>query len=461
MPPSVTCVITAHNHADFIAAAVRSALAQDYPADLLDVVVVNDGSTDGTDAVLDRAFGAEPRVTLIHQENRGFVGAMNRALLAATGELIGILDGDDTWPADRIARQAAVMEARPEVGLVHGDMDIVDAEGRQLHPSFFAYSRYEVPRGRILGKLLAQNVVAGGASLVRASLRDRFCPIPEELMYPDWHIAARVAEVAEIDHVDGVVNHYRSHGANMGLGGTGAKFFVDMRHNVRIIRWMLRQLDLASVSASDLVTAAQIMLGNATRAAVELGGWAADVLPVCGADRDAAGDARAVALEADRSGDARAALEARVRALAADPWDGAAHADLVIAGARAERGPGDVRAPETRGAAVLAFADELAATPELLAAYAGALSDADDVTLIVRAGAADAEQAAATLGAQAEATGLTAPGGADVLLLPCDDDGPLLAAPVRAVYSRRRPSAAFASLPRFDDTSVRALAEAI
>jgi hypothetical protein len=458
---TVTCVITAHDHRAFAVQAVGSALAQDYPAELLDVVIVDDGSQDGTGELLDATFGDHPRVTVLRQENRGFVAAMNRVIAAAQGELIGILDGDDLWPSDRIRRQVALLDARPDVGLVHGDMEIVDATGHTLHPSYFSYSGFgEVPRGRILGTLLRQNVVAGGASLFRASLRDRILPIADELVYPDWQIAARVAEVAAIEHIGGVANRYRSHGGNMGLGGTGAKFFADMRHNVRITRWMLRHLEIASVAPGELVAAAQTMLGNATRAAAELGCWARDVLPVTDDDRGDAAHASVSAREADRAADRATALVARVRALAADPWDGAALADLLIAAARTDPTLVRARAPETRGVGVLAFADELLAAPELLEAYAAAVSDTDDVTLVIHAPADEAAQATAALGALAESTGLDGSDAPDMLLVASGDEAELLAAPIRFVYSRRRPPAAYQSLTRLDEHGLGVLSRA-
>ena len=332
---TVTCVILSHNHRAFAVQAVQSALTQDYPAELLDVVILDDGSTDGTGELLEQTFGDDPRVTVLRQENQGFVRSTNRVVAAATGELIGFLDGDDMWVRDRVRRQVALLDARPDVGLVHGDMEIVDADGATMHPSFFGYSGFgEVPRGRILGTLLRMNVVTTSSIMVRASLRDRFLPVPDELFFPDWHVATMVAEVAAVEHVDGVTARYRSHSSNMGLGGTGNKFYADMRHNVRITRWHLRHLDVSGVAPGELVLAAQSMLTQATRAAAELGCWAADVLPVTDGDRSDAVHATRAARAADRAGDQAAALLARVRALAADPWDGAAHADLMIAATR-------------------------------------------------------------------------------------------------------------------------------
>jgi hypothetical protein len=456
---TVTCVILCHDHRDFAVHAVESALGQDYPAELLDVVILDDGSKDGSGDLLERTFADNPRVTVLRQENQGFVRSTNRVVAAAGGELIGFLDGDDMWVRDRVSRQVALLDARPDVGLVHGDMEIVDAHGATLHPSFFAYSGFgAVPRGRILGTLLRTNVVTTSSIMVRASLRDRFLPVPEELYVPDWHVATRVAEVAAIEHLDVATAYYRSHSSNMGLGGTGSKFFADMRHNVRITRWHLGNLDVASVPPGELVLAAQSMLGNATRAAAELGCWAGDVLPVTDADRDASRQASRAARAADRSGDQLGALLARVRALAADPWDGAAHADLLIAAARMDPSSIRARPPETRAVGVLAFADELLAAPELLAAYAAAVSDADDVTLVIQA--ADLEAATTSLGELAERAGLASAEAADLLLVSAADEAALLAAPIRFVYSRRRPPAAFGSLARLDEHGLGALASA-
>ena len=413
MTTSVTCVVTAYNHERFVVAAVDSALAQDYPAALLDVVVVNDGSTDGTRAVLDARFGHDTRVTLIHQDNQGFVAAMNRAIGAATGELIAILDGDDTWPVDKLRRQVAILDARPEVGLVHGDMTVVDADGHTLNPSFFAHARFELARGLVLGKLIRQNFVAGGASVVRAGLRDSFHPIPEELVYPDWYIAARVAERAEIDHVEVRVNNYRMHGSNMGLGGGERKFFSDMRNNARIQRWMLGSLDTAREPVEELAAAAEQMINGAARAALEL--------------------------------DVRLAL---------DPWNGGARADLAVASRAAGRRAVGI---QTRGAAIIAFADELVAAPELLAAYARVVGADADMTLLIHASAGDAHALAGSLGEVVAALGLDGAGSPDLLLYPSDDIADVLAAPVRAVSSRRAKPGPLATLPRVDDATAERL----
>ena len=81
---TVTCAILSHNHREFAVQAVESALRQEYPAELLDVVILDDGSRDGTGDLLEQTFGDNPRVTVLRQENQGFVRSTNRVVAAAT-----------------------------------------------------------------------------------------------------------------------------------------------------------------------------------------------------------------------------------------------------------------------------------------------------------------------------------------------------------------------------------------
>ena len=107
--PLVSVVIAAHNAAPYVASTLASACAQTYRA--LEVVVVNDGSTDSTADVVCGFAEADSRIRLLCQENKGVASARNLGIEAARGAFIAPLDADDVWYADKIARQLEVMLA--------------------------------------------------------------------------------------------------------------------------------------------------------------------------------------------------------------------------------------------------------------------------------------------------------------------------------------------------------------
>lgn len=418
--PRVSAVVTAYNVGPYIARAIDSALAVDWPADHLEIVVVDDGSTDETPEIL-RGYG--DRIRVISQPNRGFNAAMSAGIEAATGDVIAILDGDDEWPADKLRVQVGELCARPELGLVHGDMELIDVDGNTIHPSFFARENLPLRRGRVLSQLLTGNFVSGGASVIRADLRARFCPIPADAAFPDWYIAVRIAEVAEIDHVDVSVNRYRQHGANMGLGQQGEKLVDGWMRGALHQRWMLRNLDLAQVPTETLVAAQAILWSTLVGVAAHRGTRPGTLLEIDDADRAAARDTLAAAGGALRRCDLDGALRAAVIAFGHDPFNGEARCAIEAFQHRAAQlaaRPAQP-APVTRTHAVLADARELLADPELLRAWADTFGAGDDVTLVLVAPPDDLPAVWDGLTAVAATAGLEGDDAPDVVVHACAD----------------------------------------
>jgi len=114
---SVSLVIATFNHARFVGEALDSALAQTLRA--VEVVVVDDGSTDDTPAVLARYDG---RILVIRQPNRGLAAARNAGLAASRGTYVTFLDADDVLMPTKLAEQVAVLERAPAVGWTYCDV---------------------------------------------------------------------------------------------------------------------------------------------------------------------------------------------------------------------------------------------------------------------------------------------------------------------------------------------------
>ena len=138
--PSLSVIVAAYNEAGCIRAKLDSTLAQRYPERRLEVVVVSDGSTDGTDALV--TAHPDPRVRLIRQEPRaGKSSALNRGVLAARGDVIVFTDANAMFAPDALARLAAPF-GDPRVGLVSGQGLYTGATGDARAVSS-GYVRYE------------------------------------------------------------------------------------------------------------------------------------------------------------------------------------------------------------------------------------------------------------------------------------------------------------------------------
>lgn len=126
-PPLVSLLVPCYNQAHFLAEAIDSALGQTYPR--IEVVVVDDGSTDGT-AELARTYG--DRIVFVRQANAGLSQARNAAIAHARGDVFVLLDSDDVLLPHCVASRVALLEQDPRVGVVAGYYREIDADGTIL-----------------------------------------------------------------------------------------------------------------------------------------------------------------------------------------------------------------------------------------------------------------------------------------------------------------------------------------
>lgn len=243
--PTVTVIIPTYNRAATLPRAIDSVLRQTH-ADL-ELLVVDDGSTDDTPAVMESLN--DPRIRFLRQpENRGVAAARNRGLRAARGDFIAFLDSDDEWLPDKLERQLARFAALPEeVGLLYTGVETIAADG---HRSIQAPEA----RGDVYPQLLLRNKVHGGGSnamirrcvIATVGFFDETLPAIEDYDY--WLRVARFFRVdfvpepllryhtppaqqrKSLDHADNVTARemfYRRYRREMRRAGVAHLFLLD------------------------------------------------------------------------------------------------------------------------------------------------------------------------------------------------------------------------------------------
>jgi glycosyltransferase involved in cell wall biosynthesis len=209
MSPAVSVVIPCYNHRDTVAAAIDSALAQTFTD--REIIVINDGSPDDTAAVVAPYLD---RIRYVEQANAGQAGARNRGIEMARGDFIALLDDDDTWPADKLAWQVEAMRAHPDVVLVYGEDQRVDAAGNILPPT--PRRGYKRPVGQVYGDFLEGCWIASpGQTLIRASALRQVGGFDASIWgSDDWELYMRLARVGAFAYENRIALHYRVHGGS-------------------------------------------------------------------------------------------------------------------------------------------------------------------------------------------------------------------------------------------------------
>ncbi len=184
--PTVTVITAAYNEALHIEATVRNKMEQDYPSDLLDVIVVSDESDDGTDAIVEQLGD---RVRLLRQAPRaGKTAALNRAVLHACGEILVFSDAN-SWYAPDAIRKLVINFSDPKVGYVTGKMLYVNPDGALVGDGCTAYMKYENLLRECESRLGTVIGVDGGIDAVR---RDLYQPMRADQL-PDFVLPLLVA----------------------------------------------------------------------------------------------------------------------------------------------------------------------------------------------------------------------------------------------------------------------------
>jgi glycosyltransferase involved in cell wall biosynthesis len=231
----VSVVIPTYNRATYVCEAVESVLGQSFRD--VEIIVVDDGSTDETASILSRYGDA---IRYFHQPNSGQSVARNRGILAATGRYVAFLDSDDTYYPDKLAEQVAFMEARPEIAFCWTDY----SQGPTIP---------EKPQGRspcvttdderIFDRLCRSNVICTVTVMVR---QDSFAASglfdPVLRASEDYDLWLRLANARRGAFLPRILTHVRDHdGRTMGT-------FEYHRNRVETLMLQVRRWDAERVT---------------------------------------------------------------------------------------------------------------------------------------------------------------------------------------------------------------------
>lgn len=219
--PLFSVIIPTYNSAAYIAEAIESVLVQTYQN--FEIVVVDDGSTDGTRAIL---VPCSDRITYLSQANRGPSAARNLGIQHSRGELIGFLDADDIWLPNKLERQLQFMVDHMDVALVFGDVELFNEHGT-VTPTFLGQKAIasRLHGGEVIIKdafrsLLRENFITTTTVTVRRSCLREVGGFDELLRsVEDRDLWLRIAGRCPIGCVPEIVGRKRVHGHNISSNG--------------------------------------------------------------------------------------------------------------------------------------------------------------------------------------------------------------------------------------------------
>jgi glycosyltransferase involved in cell wall biosynthesis len=209
MASKVSVIMPVLNGERYIGEAIQSIADQTH----LDreLVLVDDGSTDGTLERV-RAFAGLVDIVFVHHDKpRGIAPSMNDGVRHASGDFISFLDHDDAWFPAFLETQIRHLAQHPDAGLVHSDFRTIDSNGAVIEASVAASRGRRRPSGRVFSQLFMDSFIVGNSVLIRRECFERLGLFDESLRWGDYHMWLRIARHYEVDYVDQVLTSYRQH----------------------------------------------------------------------------------------------------------------------------------------------------------------------------------------------------------------------------------------------------------
>ena len=209
-PPAISVILPVYNAEAYVREAVESILAQTFTD--FECIIINDGSTDGSGAILRELAACDARIVLVEQSNEGLVSALNKGLKMACADLIARMDADDVSMPERFALQHAGMMKEPELAVLGSFIRVMDKAGNIIRLSEYPLTPKETARHVEKSCPVAHPAVMmrRDAVLKIGGYRKAFCPAE------DYDLWLRMSDLGQaIANLPQPLLNYREHGSNV------------------------------------------------------------------------------------------------------------------------------------------------------------------------------------------------------------------------------------------------------
>jgi len=273
--PFASVLIDTYNHERFIEQAVVSVLEQDFPATEREIIVVDDGSTDRTPAIVKKF---EPQLQLLRKDNGGQASAFNAGIPLCQGEVVAFLDGDDWWAPGKLKAVTEALEKDESLGIVGHGIRNVQRDGSEQTETLREGFRFRADKMAGARLLRRRGAFLGTSRMtIRAEVLHRIGVVPEAIrVQADEYLFTLAAVLAGAQILPEALTYYRMHDANSFqiTGNDWQKLRRKQESLVALASSLMRQLEQCGIDPQVRGAVVQYTKASADQLRLMLdGGW--------------------------------------------------------------------------------------------------------------------------------------------------------------------------------------------
>lgn len=205
--PKVSVIVPSYNRADYIKETIDSILAQSYTD--FELIFIDDGSTDNTEKIVNEYCDKDSRVKYFKQKNSERAVARSHGLRLALGDYLCLVDSDDTWYPEKLAKQVKVLDENPDVVLCYASVNRIDFSSNRVKASSRQHQGFS---GDIFEELLKRNFIPSVTPMFRKAAFNKVGDqVTEFIPYEDWDFWLRLSKQGKFHHIKEALGDYRLH----------------------------------------------------------------------------------------------------------------------------------------------------------------------------------------------------------------------------------------------------------